>query len=864
MSNPGVYTRAKVLAASVSLLAICAGTAPASAQVVSPAIDVCSGVSVNLPTLAAVPTVGAGVIGALPVIGGLGLSLDSTPITGALNGVVNGVNTNIINQLNSQPISVSVLDANTNTLVSVPSSNCTVAVNNPNGISLGGGRINGLGGTGNLQASAGDASAIAIGNNAATTANVADAIAFGTNANATTAGSVALGANSIANRSNAAAEAFGGAGLNTAVGVVSVGSAGNERQITNVAGGTAPTDATNVRQLRFVGNSVANSLGGGSAFDGTTGAYTGPSYTVGSTTYTDVGSAIAALQTVVSAPGLVLQATPTAPITVGAATGGTSVSFAGTAGPRTLTGVAPGALGAGSTAAVNGAQLFTTNTGLNGTVAALGGGTSFNAGTNTYTAPTYAIRGAIYDNVGSALAALDAAIPAGGGGGSVEPIAGNSPDGNTNPLALGPNSVAGGYQAMAMGAAGSALGDAAQAMGDFSTSIGGQSIAAAVGSTALGAQSSAMDLETTAIGGRAMARFQGSVAIGANAQATADPTTAVGYFASATGNDAVAIGAYSTASGTNSAAIGTYSSASGANATAVGIAANAGANDSVAIGYGASSTVAGGVAIGMQAVADRMNSGAEAFSNAGLRATLGTVSFGSAGNERQLTNVAGGTADTDAVNVRQLRTVGGNLATSLGGGAGFDPGTGIYTAPSYTVSGNIYRDVGGAIGALDATGVRYDIDPATGGRSNAITLAGADPNTPVLIRNVARGVAPTDAANVGQVREAVQEANNYTDARIASSLGNVQSLAQLQQDVRQVRREARQAAAIGLAASSLRFDGTPGKVSLAAGGGAWLGEAGAAFGIGYTSLDGRARLNVSTSTADGKWGVGGGLSVTLN
>ncbi|SAL69389.1 transporter [Caballeronia udeis] len=64
-----------------------------------------------------------------------------------------------------------------------------------------------------------------------------DSVAIGGNAQASANGSVALGANSVADRANA----------------VSVGSAGNERQISNVAAGTADTDAVNVAQLKATG-----------------------------------------------------------------------------------------------------------------------------------------------------------------------------------------------------------------------------------------------------------------------------------------------------------------------------------------------------------------------------------------------------------------------------------------------------------------------------------------------------------------------------------------------------------------------------------------------------------------------------------
>ena len=59
--------------------------------------------------------------------------------------------------------------------------------------------------------------------------------------------------------------------------------------------------------------------------------------------------------------GLVQQSAAGQPITVGAATDGTVVNFTGTAGARTLTGLAAGTLSAASTDAVNGSQLFATN-----------------------------------------------------------------------------------------------------------------------------------------------------------------------------------------------------------------------------------------------------------------------------------------------------------------------------------------------------------------------------------------------------------------------------------------------------------------------------------------------------------------------
>jgi trimeric autotransporter adhesin len=78
----------------------------------------------------------------------------------------------------------------------------------------------------------------AVGQGASATGDYATAV--GNNANALANNSVALGANSVADRDNS----------------VSVGSQGNERQITNVAAGTARTDAANWGQVQDAVNGV--------------------------------------------------------------------------------------------------------------------------------------------------------------------------------------------------------------------------------------------------------------------------------------------------------------------------------------------------------------------------------------------------------------------------------------------------------------------------------------------------------------------------------------------------------------------------------------------------------------------------------
>ena len=104
------------------------------------------------------------------------------------------------------------------------------------------------------------------------------------------------------------------------------------------------------------------------------------------------------------------------------------------------------------------------------------------------------------------------------------------------------------------------------------------------------------------------------------------------------------------------------------------------ATSSVAIGDGASATVTNGVAIGSKSVAStaagvagyNANTGrTDTYANltgATLTSTLGGVAVGTTDQTRQINYVAAGTADTDAVNVAQLKSV--NLAFTGDTGSG--------------------------------------------------------------------------------------------------------------------------------------------------------------------------------------------------
>ena len=102
-------------------------------------------------------------------------------------------------------------------------------------------------------------------------------------------------------------------------------------------------------------------------------------------------------------------------------------------------------------------------------------------------------------------------------------------------------------------------------------------------------------------------------------------------------------------------------------------AAATGASNAVILGHGANASVDGGVALGAFSMADRqmlsnvyVPAGAGAAMDTLVRGTVkgsyGAVSVGDANATRQIANVAAGSADTDAVNVAQLKALDAKIA----------------------------------------------------------------------------------------------------------------------------------------------------------------------------------------------------------
>ncbi|WP_019220753.1 Vomp family autotransporter [Bartonella senegalensis] len=178
--------------------------------------------------------------------------------------------------------------------------------------------------------------------------------------------------------------------------------------------------------------------------------------------------------------------------------------------------------------------------------------------------------------------------------------------------------------------------------------------------------------------------------------------------------------------------------------------------------------------------------------------------------------------------------------------------------------------------------VNYDKDEA-GKKTNKITLVGGNESDPVLIDNVADGRIESgskEAINGGQLHDytdqqmklVLDDAKKYTDEHVNDIVNNGVNESKAYTDmkfetlsyaVEDVRKEARQAAAIGLAVSNLRYYDIPGSLSFSFGTGIWRSQSAFAVGAGYTSEDGNIRSNLSITSAGGHWGVGAGITFRL-
>jgi autotransporter adhesin len=678
---------------SASILMMTGISSQVHAQAVTPnLVSACSGVSLPRSVVTGIMT---------PVINGVVSPIEGTinPLLGILGGLpgVPGLNIDatglLANAAAGNPITLQVLNAN-GTVVG-PADRCdltadSVSLNTQGGISIGGNRITGLG-TNGRDAVAGEANSIAFGNSATTDATSANAIAVGTGAGVgagaaggtalgagaqvTAANSVALGTNSLAARgAQTGYGAFGLGAPQSSAGEVSVGAAGAERQITNVAAGSAPTDAVNVAQLSGVAAQVGAVAGTAVLYDS------------------------------VSKDGVTL----------------------GGAGGTTITNLAPGALAAGSTDAVNGSQLFATNTNVTNNSTAIS-----NLTTNVQNGSVGTVQ---YSN------AATPTVPNGG-----------TP---TNDLTLvGATSAPVGLHNVAAGALAAGSTDAVN--GGQLVNLG-NSVAGAIGGGSQYDPATNSVVTNLSYGGATYGSVQaafnaidGAVNGGGGIRYFHVQSTRGDSVVSAT--DSMAIGPEANASAANSVALGTGSTAArGATAgyAAIGVAAPQNAAGELSVGTAGAERQITNVAAG-SAPTDAVNvaqlSGVaariDAIGTTAVQyddATKTKITLGGA-NGTTITNVAAGevsATSTDAINGSQLNATNINVANN----------TTAITNLSNTITN-------GSAGPVQYSNPDSPTTPNGGTRTNDLTLVGA-PAGPVGLHNVANGsisAGSTDAVNGGQV-----------------------------------------------------------------------------------------------------------------
>ena len=490
--------------------------------------------------------------------------------------------------------------------------------------------------------------AIAIGR--ATQATSQDATAIGTDATASNTDAIAIGRKS--NASGSTSIGFGYNTQSTATNTVAIGTdvsataesaiALGRKTMASALNATAVGPIANAsgKYSSAFGMSAAASKENSLALGTNANASLDKSVALGSDS-TTATNAISQGSVVIGGKTITWNGAPTVTGT------GMQVSVGAAGAERQIKNVAAGAVSANSTDAINGSQLYAVAEGLR---------TKYVSINSTET-----------NNQNN-----DGAI-----GSNSMAIGPNASANNTNSMAIGPSASAIKSNSMA-------IGPNASSKEENSVAIGPNASATGKDSVVVGVNSQVTSSNSVAFGNSALAKQNYNVAMGSEVTADGDNSVAMGRMASSTGMASLAIGAYgynkSTASGKYSIAIGRDVTSSAEDAIAMGRNSQATANYALALGAEANASQASGVALGYSSTANTASGVAGYNPNTGhsdtytalsgktLTSTLGAVSVGNATNTRQITGVAAGKADTDAVNVAQLKSV--NLAFTGNSGSG--------------------------------------------------------------------------------------------------------------------------------------------------------------------------------------------------
>ena len=348
-----------------------------------------------------------------------------------------------------------------------------------------------------------------------------------------------------------------------------------------------------------------------------------------------------------------------------------------------------------------------------------------------------------------------------------------------NSIAIGPNastdntatsSVAIGDGANTTGRSTVALGLSAQATSANATALGANSIASQDDTVAVGHGSKATDGNASAFGADAIASNIESTAIGHGTAASGASSTALGSRAKTSGTASVGIGMLANATKDYGVAIGGESSSTADNGIAIGRKSSVSENNGIAIGNGASATTADGVAIGSKSVAStaagvagyNANTGrTDTYANltgATLTSTLGGVAVGTTNQTRQINYVAAGTADTDAVNVAQLKSV--NLAFTGDTGSG---DVNLANSKLAVNGDNTYITTTANGKKITIAGKKQDITVTNGVASATAGMADAQNVADAINQAVANSSSSWNLSANGEATTATVEKGNKVD-----------------------------------------------------------------------------------------------------
>ncbi|WP_213602218.1 YadA-like family protein [Pseudoxanthomonas japonensis] len=651
-----------------------------------------------------------------------------------------------------------------------------------------------------------------LGNNVSI--DVDNATALGNATSVTQAGGVALGSQSVASTASGVAGYDPRTGLpstDTAatwvstLAAVSVGSAGNTRQITNVAAGTQATDAVNVAQLQAA-QTHYYSVNDDGVVDGN---YNNDGATGSNALAAGVGASASGARSVAIGYNAMATGIGTAAVGNGAgrgATGTYNALFGEDAGAEssgnqnTHVGFGAGAFAEGDNNATLGAGAGSATRGnanvavgyLAGLVTTGHANVATGSGAGHYTTGDYNVASGASAGVGTTGNDNVAIGRAAGTGYFMDPDTGEIVDRDGNPVAVSPvarnQTVAIGNWAVASADGAVAVGAEAQALAGRSVAMGTGAIVSAEDSVALGANSMAdgstladaaysptgnaadiagvTPIGEVSVGSAGSERRITHVAAGANATDAVNVSqlqAAQAHYYSVNDNGVVG-GNYANdgATGTNALAAGVNAVASSANGLAMGAGAQA-ANGSgnVALGNGAlSSATASGVgdAIAIGTSARSTREGAVALGRESSAVGVQSIALGDGA-------IAGGSGAAGGGNAIAIGTDASAVeANAIALGRGASVGAGVVDGAAFGRNAVVTANTGVALGygsrATVAAGVA-GYDPATGTASTASTptwrstlgavSVGNGTSATRQITGVAAGAAPTDAVNVAQL-----------------------------------------------------------------------------------------------------------------